>query len=175
MKKLLLISSFAILFLSACNTESTKEETEKTNASASSEQTADMKQEVMRFYMSVPKTINTVDSDLNVFEAHQEKGTLPEGEELETVKAAAASAAEAAGESVKGIEIPASLEEHQEEIQSAFDAIEESYQMKAEALSQEEVSFEAANVKFTEADEVFNALLKEQDLNPSSVLNEVTN
>ena len=174
MKKLLLISSFAVLLLSACNTESAKEETEKTNTSAASEQKADMKQELMRFYMSVPKTINAVDSDLNIFEAHQEKGTLPEGEELKTVKAAAVSAAEAAGDSVNGIEIPASLSDHQEEIQSAFDAIQESYQMKTEALSEEEVSFEAANAKFTEADEVFNALLEEQGLNPSSILNEVT-
>lgn len=172
MKKLLLLGAAAAMFLGACSEESTAKE--NTASTEKTEKAPDAKQELMRFYMSIPQTINAVDGDLNVFEAAQAEGTLPKGDELTAMKDAAAAAAKEAGETVKGIEIPESLADHKADIEKAFVSMEESYSMKADELTKE-ASFEAANAKFVEADETFNKMLEEQGLAPSSILNEVTN
>lgn len=175
MKKLLVIGFSAALLLGACSeeaaTETPKEEgtgTEEGTGSA-----ADMKQELMRFYMSVPNTINANDMDLNAFETAQAEATLPEGEDLQKMKDAAKAAAEKTAASVEGIEIPEALQEQKGDIEEALAAIKESYDMKADELTKE-ASFEAAAAKFQEADDKFNALLEAQELNPSSIQNEVS-
>lgn len=173
MKKLLVIGLSSLFLLSACGSDETKETTDSSNGKEVSTDTAEVKKELMRFYMAVPNTINAVDSDLNTFEQQQEEGILPAGEELTAVKEAAMSSAEEASKSVKEIEIPASLSEKEEDIQSALGMISESYEMKVSALSEEETSFEAANEKFTEADEIFNSILEEHELIPASIQNEV--
>lgn len=175
MKKLLAIGFSAVLFLGACSEETASEETASTDKETeeTSQQNTDIKQEMMRFYLSISKTINAVDGDLNVFEVNQAEGTLPEGADLQTMKDAAKVSAEEAAKAVEGIEIPSALEEQQADIESAFASIKEAYDMKAEELTKE-ASFEAANAKFTEADENLNALLEEQGLIPSSLLNEVS-
>lgn len=176
MKKLLVIGLSSFLFLSACSSEETKETTETTDSPAgetASTDNAEVKKELMRFYMAVPNTINEVDGDLNTFEQQQEEGILPEGDELTAMKEAAASSAEEASQAVKGIEIPEALNDKKEDIESALGMISESYDMKAAALAEEETSFEAANEKFAEADEIFNSILEEHELIPSSIQNEV--
>lgn len=171
MKKLLLVGA-AALFLGACSEESaTKETTAASTENA--EKAPDAKQELMRFYMSIPQTINAVDADLNAFEAAQMKEALPEGDDLAAMKEAAIASAKEAGTAVEGIEIPESLADHKTDIEGAFASIKESYEMKADELTKE-ASFEAANAKFVEADEVFNKMLEEQGLAPSSILNEVS-
>ncbi|WKA56007.1 hypothetical protein [Planococcus shixiaomingii] len=173
MKKLLLLGATAALFLGACGEESTTEE--KTTASTeSTEKAPDAKKELMSFYMSIPQAINAVDADLNAFETAQAKETLPEGDDLATMKEAAIASAKEAGTAVDGIEIPETLADHKADIEGAFASIKESYSMKADELAKE-ASFEAANAKFVEADEVFNKMLKDQGLAPSSILNEVSN
>lgn len=175
MKKLLVIGFSAALLLGACSeetaTDTTNEETAGTEEAAGS--SADMKQEMMRFYMSVPNTINASDADLNAFEAAQADASLPEGEDLQKMKDAAKAAAEKTAAAVEGIEIPETLEEQKGEIEEALALIKESYDMKAEELTKE-ASFEAASAKFQEADDKFNALLEAQELNPSSIQNEVS-
>lgn len=173
MKKLLVIGLSSLLFLSACGSDETKETTDSSNGGAASTDTTEVKKELMRFYMAVPNTINKVDGGLNTFEQQQEEALLPEGEELTTLKEAAATSAEEASEAVGAIGIPESLSDKEEDLQSALDMISESYDMKAVALSEEETSFEAANEKFAEADEIFNSILKEHELIPSSIQNEV--
>lgn len=176
MKKLLVIGFSAALLLGACSEEAANEETANetsTEENAGSEETANMKQELMRFYMSVPNTINATDADLNAFEAAQLDGSLPEGEELQKMKDAAKASAEETSAAVEGIEVPEALQEQKGDIEAALGSIKESYDMKAEELTKE-ASFDAANAKFQEADEKFNALLEAQELNPSSILNEVS-
>lgn len=176
MKKLLVIGLSSLLFLGACSSDETSETTETTDSSngeTASTDTAEVKKELMRFYMAVPNTINEVDGDLNTYEQQQEEGILPKGDELAAMKDAAASSAEEASQAVEGIEIPEALSDKEEDIQSALGKISESYDMKAAALAVEETTFEAANEKFAEADEIFNSILEEHELIPSSIQNEV--
>lgn len=170
MKKLLLIGFSAALFLGACSEETTKTSEETSGAS---EETSNAKQEMMRFYMSVSNTINSADADLNAFEKAQAEGVLPEGEDLKALKDEAKASAEKTSAAVEGIEIPETLEAQQEEIEAALSSIKESYDMKVEELSNE-AAFEEANAKFQEADDKFNAMLEELELNPSSIYNEVS-
>ncbi|TWT00194.1 hypothetical protein [Planomicrobium sp. CPCC 101079] len=173
MKKLLLVGATAALFLGACSEENAAQET-TASSTETTEKESNVKQELMRFYMSIPQEINAVDKDLNAFESAQVEGTLPEGDDLEKMKEAAAASANEAGTVVEGIEIPESLADHQADIEGALASIKESYSMKAEELSKD-ASFEAANEKFVQADETFNKLLEEQGLAASSILNEVSN
>ena len=172
MKKLWAIGFSAAVLLTACGEESTTA-TETTAKAEGSEESKEIKQELMKFYMSIPNSINAVDADLNAFEMAQADGELPEGEELQAMKDAAIASAEEAAATVETIEIPAVLEDQQVKIQEAFAAIQESYEMKAEELSKD-ASFVAAEEKFAEADAKLNELLVEQDLAASSIYNEVS-
>lgn len=173
MKKLLVIGFSVALFLGACNEETANTAEETSETDAASEETSNAKQEMMRFYMSVSNKINSVDADLNAFENAQTEETLPEGDDLQALKDAAMASAEKTSAAVDEIEIPETLDAQQEEIEAALASIKESYDMKVEELSNEG-SFEEANAKFQEADEKFNALLEELELNPSSIYNEVS-
>lgn len=173
MKKLWAIGLSAAVLLTACGEEETVETTEATAGAEGSEDNKEVKQELMQFYMSIPNTINAVDVDLNAFEMNQAEGTLPKGQDLQAMTEAAITSAEEAAGAVDTIEIPAALEEQQEKIETAFAAMRESYEMKAEELTKD-ASFEAANEKFGEADATLNELLEEQDLAASSIYNEVS-
>src|SRR5699024_2248787 len=99
------------------------------------------------FYLSISKTINAVDGDLNTYEMAQAEETLPEGADLQAMKDAAKTSAEETAKAVEGIEIPAALEEQQADIETSLASIKESYGTKAEELAKEAPSFEAANAK----------------------------
>ncbi|WP_033542655.1 hypothetical protein [Planococcus sp. CAU13] len=173
MKKLLMSGLASMLFLSACGSDEAKETKDSSNAAAPSADAAEMKKEVMRFYMAVPNTINNVDGDLNVFEKQHAEGLLPEGDELVALKTAAAESAGEALKAVEAIEVPETLSADEEELRSALAMISESYEMKTAALGEEETSFVSADEKFMEADEIFNSILEKNELIPSSILNEV--
>lgn len=174
MKKLMAISFSSLLFLSACGSDEASEPVDAGNGgeTAAADKT-EAKRELMRFYMAVPNTINEVDGELNLFEEQQEKGLLPEGDELAAVKESARISAEESAAAAEKIEIPESLSSSREELESALALISESYDLKVAALAEEEPAFEAAIEKFNEADEMFNALLVENELMPSSIQNEV--
>lgn len=174
MKKLLMIGVSAALFLGACSEETATEGTakEQTASEETTKETGNAKQEFMRFYMSIPQTINGTDADLNTFEVNQTESTLPEGADLQAMKDAAKASAEKTATAVEGIEIPETLVDHKEDIEAGLSSIKESYDMKAEELTKE-ASFEAANAKFAEADEKFNSMLESLELNPSSIYTEV--
>ena len=172
MKKLLLLIAATSMILAACS-EDKKETTETTtNDTSKTEVKNDTTVELMKFYLSISKEINETDADLNAFEGAEE---LPEGAELQTMKDAAKTASDNTIAQVQAIEVPETLSEQQEVIESALTKIEESYTMKSEALAAEgEVVFDEANAKFEEADAELNTLLEEAELAPSSILNEVS-
>ncbi len=174
MKKLWAIGLSAAFLLTACAEEEVTETKEATTSNERSDDSQDVKKELMRFYMSIPNTINAVDEGLNTFETNQAEETLPEGEELQAMKDAAISSANEATKAVDSLEIPEVLKDHEEKIESAFTAMRESYDMKAEELTKETPTFEAANEKFSEADAQLNELLEEQGLAASSIYNEVS-
>ena len=172
MKKLLLLIAATSMLLAACS-EDNNETTEKTTTDTPK---ADVENntsvELMKFYLSISKKINEADIELNAFENAEE---LPEGEELQAMKDAAKESVNNTIAQIEAIEVPETLSEQQEEIESALTKIGESYSMKLEALeSDTEVLFDEANAKFEEADAELNALLEEAELAPSSILNEVS-
>jgi PBP1b-binding outer membrane lipoprotein LpoB len=173
MKKLLLLIAATSMILAACS-EDKKETTEKTTTDTpKTEEKADSKIDLMKFYLSISKSINETDADLNAFESAE---TLPEGAELQTMKDAAKTSADETIAQIQALEIPGTLVDKQEKIESALTKIEESYTMKSEALTAEgEVVFDQATVKFEEADAELNVLLEEVELAPSSILTEVSN
>lgn len=175
MKKLLLLLVASSMFLAACaedntdnadTTDTTPTETPETGVET------DTSVDLMKFYLSISQEINEADADLNAFENAEE---LPEGEELQTMKDAAKESVNNTIAQIQAIEIPETLSEQEEEIQSALTKIEEAYSMKLAALEAEsEVVFDEANAKFEEADAELNALLEEAGLAPSSIFNEVS-
>ena len=173
MKKLWAIGLTATFLLTAC-TEEEATEPKETTSTESSDDSQDVKKELMKFYMSIPNTINAVDADLNTFEMNQAEETLPEGEELQSMKDAAIASSNEAAKAVESVEIPEALADQQKQIDSAFSAMRESYALKAEELTKEAPSFEAANEKFNEADAQLNELLEAQGLAASSIYNEVS-
>lgn len=170
MKKLWAIGLSAAVLLTGCGEEQSVESAEATTGS---EDNKDVKKDMMRFYMTISNTINAVDAELNEFEKMKAEDLLPEGEELQAMKDAAIVSAKDSATAIETLEIPAVLENQKEQIETAFTAIRESYEIKAEELTKD-ASFEAADEKFTEADTLLNELLTEQGLAGSSIQNEVS-
>lgn len=172
MKKLLLLIAATSMLLAACS-EDNNETTEKTTTDTpKADVENDTSVDLMKFYLSISQEINEADAELNAFENAE---VLPEGEELQAMKDAAKESVNNTIAKIEAIEVPETLSEQQEEIESALTKIGESYSMKLEALeSDAEVLFDEANAKFEEADAELNALLEEAELAPSSIFNEVS-
>jgi len=172
MKKLLLLLAATSMILAACAEDNNDTAVEIPTEPHDAEVETDASVELMKFYLSISQEINEVDAELNAFENAEE---LPEGEELQTMKDAAKESVNNTIAQIEAIEVPETLSDQQEEIESALTKIGESYSMKLEALeSDAEVVFDEANAKFEEADAELNALLEEAELAPSSILNEVS-
>lgn len=176
MKKLLLLLVAASIILAACAEDTTDNADTTTDTTPTetpeTEVETDASVELMKFYLSISQEINEADAALNAFENAEE---LPEGEELQTMKDAAKESVNNTIAQIEAIEVPETLSEQQEEIESALTKIGESYSMKLAALEADaEVVFDEANAKFEEADAELNALLEEAELAPSSILNEVS-
>lgn len=175
MKKLLFLIASLALVLAACSTEKEATPETKTTGAASTEEKANPAADLMNFYLSISKSINEVDADLNAFEDANGEGLLPEGAELKTMKDNAKVAADNAAAKVGSLEIPASLTEQEEAIKASLTKIQEAYTMKSEALAADgEVVVDEANAKFEEADKELNAVLEEVGLIGSSIYNEVS-
>lgn len=175
MKKLLLLLVATSMILAAC-AEDTTDNADTTDTTPTetpeTEVENDASVDLMKFYLSISQEINEADAELNAFENAEE---LPEGEELQTMKDAAKESVNNTIAQIQAIEIPETLSEQQEEIESALTKIEEAYTMKLAALEADaEVVFDEANAKFEEADAELNALLEEAELAPSSIFNEVS-
>jgi hypothetical protein len=126
---------------------------------------------MMKFYLSISQSINTVDADLNIYETVEEP---PEAAVLKNMRDAAKVAADNAAVKVGELEVPAELKDQQVAIESALTKLQEAYTMKSEVLAAEgEVVFDEANAKFEEADAELNKVLKEVGLAESSIANEV--
>ena len=131
MKKILFLLTLLTLLLAACSTDKEKTTETSINGAAATEEKANPAADIMKFYLSVSKSINEVDADLNAFEDANNEGTLPEGAELQTMKDAAKTAADNSVAKVEALEVPESLSEHEEAIKGALAKIQEAYTMKS--------------------------------------------
>lgn len=172
MKKFLLATAAAGLFLTACSEEAPKEETTAPAEETKQEETSNVKADLMKLYMSIPNTINATDADLNAYE-----GAIgDETADLAALKDPAVASAQATATAVEGIEVPESLADQKETLETALADLKTIYDEKAAAISADDTAkLEETNAKFEEVDASFNALLEEQGLIPSSIYNEVTN
>ena len=170
MKKLLLLIASLSLVLAAC-TEEKVEKKVTTTEGTETEEKSDVAGEMVKFYLSISQTINTVDDDLNAYEFTEEPTEAVELKKMrDAAKVAAANAAVKVGE----LEVPAELKDQKVAIESALTKMQESYTMKSEALAVEgKVDFDEAKAKFEEADAELNKVLKEVGLAESSIAKEV--
>lgn len=170
MKKMLLATAAFGLLLAGCSEDAPKEET-KAPAEETKLEGSSVKADLMKLYMSIPNTINETDADLNAYEAVVGDETA----DLAALKAPAVSSAQATATAVEGIEVPDSLADQKDALETALADLKTIYDEKAAAIEADDAAkLEETNAKYEEVDATFNALLEEQGLIPSSIYNEVT-
>ncbi len=175
MKKLVVLLASLTIALAACTSEKNETQEPIKKDETTTEGKVNPAAEMMNFYLSISKSINEVDKDLNNFENAQGEEILPEGAELQSMKDSAKLAAENVSTQLASLEVPEALVDQQGAIEGALLKLQEAYTMKAEALASEgEVVLEEANATFQEADEELNEVLKEVGLVGSSIFNEVS-
>ncbi|MGD6965209.1 hypothetical protein ACQCVP_02120 [Rossellomorea vietnamensis] len=174
MKKLWWLGLAILLAVAGCSNNGENNAADNNSAdnaeeTESTEETADVSGAMMDFYLNMTSTLNGVDNELNEFEAAMGGEEAPSAE----MKEAAAASATASSEAVQGMEVSEELSQYEEELETFKSTLAESYDMKATELQNEEVNFEAANEKFTEAEEQIGSLLEEAGLVKSSLSNDV--
>ena len=166
MKKLLwfgCVMTLSIIMVLGC---SSKEETIKDTATETSN---DKKSELLDFYLSIANTINSVDSDLNTYEAAENPTILTE----EDKKKAADSANDVVTE-LNDVKIPASLQTYNKEFKEAITKIAESYQEKGVQLSGTgEINMDKANELFNDGNEKINGIFNSEGLSAPNLSTEV--
>ncbi len=166
MKKIWMLGLALSITLAGCGSEQPEEENVVTGGEEPAAEEVNVKAELMDYYLNLTTTVNGIDADLNSYEAALGGEEPPTAEAKE---AAVASANEVA-EVVNGTEIPETLTDVKEDLESFKTALAESYTMKAEEIAKEgEANLEAANAKFTEADEQISSILEEAGLTASSL------
>ena len=163
-KGLWLCSVMAIMMLLAmgCSSEeTTKEETK--------EASADVKSELLDFYLSIAYKINGADSDLNTYEGTEDPTVLTDED-----KQKAADSANAVVNALKDVKVPESLDTYSEDFEEALKSISDSYQEKADQLSgTDEENMDKANELFNDGSEKINKIFESEDLNAPNLAAEV--
>ncbi|WP_273128860.1 hypothetical protein [Bacillus weihaiensis] len=173
-KRWLVLSALMLtLALTACSnegeTEGKEEETTATETTNSEDTEKATKSAMMQFYMTVSKTINEKDGDLNAYEAAVGTEEPPTAE----MKASAEAAAAEVVSDLDSVEIPEALADQKADLEAVVQELKDSYQAKADELKKEEPSLDAANETFTSADEKMGQAFESVGLNPSSLSTEV--
>ncbi|MDX8343670.1 hypothetical protein [Rossellomorea sp. YZS02] len=172
MKKVWFLGLGLSLALAGCSDSGSDKE--KKDEAASSEENQDVAGDLMDYYLNLTTTINGVDIDLNGYEEAMAGEEPPTGDELTTLKDSAAASAKASAEAVEGMEIPESLGDQKEAVESFKSTLVESYNMKAEALATEgETDLTAADEKLNEAENQIKDILDEAGLVSSSLISDI--
>lgn len=173
MKKVWFLGLGLSLALVGCS-DSGSDEAKKEETTNATEEETNVAGDLMDFYLNLTTTVNGVDIDLNEYEEAVAGEEPPAGEELEKMKEAAAASATETAKAVEGMEIPESLGDQQEAVDSFKSTLKESYDMKAEALSKEgETDLSAANEKLNEAENQIKEILDEAGLVSSSLISDI--
>ena len=145
---------------------SSKEETIKDTAKNTS---SDKKSEVLDFYLSIANTINSVDRDLNTYEAAENPTILTEED-----KQKAADSANDVVTALNDVKVPDSLHTYNKDFKEAITNIAESYQEKAVQLSGTgEISMDKANELFKDGSEKINGIFNSEGLSAPNLSTEV--
>ena len=168
MKKFWILLS-AITFaigLTACSAEE-KAEPKKTETEEAEKPAANPKSVMYKFYMSIVRTINDADADLNAYEGEEDPEAQAE------LKGAASESAAAVAEKVEGLEVPAELNDQKADLEAALADISESYRLKAEELKKDAPAFDAADEKFAQGEEKIGAAFESIDMKKPSLAKEL--
>ncbi|MEH7306171.1 hypothetical protein [Neobacillus drentensis] len=171
MKKFLVVVSTIMmaLGLTACSSND-EGKTDKTDAKEETAAKADVKKELVRFYMDLGNKINAKDADLNAYVAKATKEDA-KPEELPTAedRAKASESAAAVAAELNHYQIPESLKDKKAELEAAIKDFAASYQAKADELKKETPNFDAATATFTQGEEKLGKVYESEKLLPPSV------
>lgn len=157
MKKGLWLCSVMALLLILVMGCSSKEETKE---EANSEKSADVKSELLDFYLSIANTINGSDSDLNTYEGAEDPSVLTEED-----KRKAAASANSVVDALKDVKVPDRLDKYSKDFDEAIKFISDSYKEKGTQLSGTgDVNMDKANELFNNGNEKIGEIYKSEDL-----------
>lgn len=151
-----------VIFMGCSSKEETKEE-------AGTKESADVKSDLLDFYLSIVNVINGSDHDLNTYEGAEDPSVLTEED-----KQKAAASANSVVDALKDVKVPDSLEKYSKDFEKAIKSISDSYKEKGIQLSGTgEVNMDKANELFNEGSEKINEIFKAEDLNAPNLAAEV--
>jgi hypothetical protein len=156
MKKILvLLSALTIVFgLAACSSNDSAKTAKKDTKETAAAKQVNVKQELVKFYMGLYKTINEKDVDLNDYQAAADKAAKDPKQKVDpALKAKAGESAAAVAEAIKSVQIPAVLKDQKADLQGALSDYAAAYQTMAEELKKDAPSFDAANATFTQGEQ----------------------
>ena len=157
------VMAFMMMMVMGCSSE------EKTKEEATNETSADVKSELLDFYLSIANKINRADGDLNTYEGTEDPTVLTDED-----KQKAADSANAVVAALKDVKVPESLETYSKDFEEAIKSISDSYQEKAEQLlGTDEGTMDKANERFNEGSEKINQIFELEDLNAPDLSAEV--
>ena len=151
--KKFILSLFAltmVIGLAACSANTEKKETSKETVAPK----ADVKKELVKFYMAIGNKVNTIDVDLNSYMAKATKEDATP-EELPTTdeKAKASESAAAVAAELNNIQVPAGLKDQKADLESALKDYTASYHAKADELKKDKPSLTAGDDLFAQGEE----------------------
>ncbi|WP_273836462.1 hypothetical protein [Guptibacillus sedimenti] len=136
MKKLLSVLSLSMLLIvAACgsNTNSESETSGETEQADTKSVLLDFQSEVVSVLKKHNDAIVAYESAKAAFhDSETPEADKPSTEELEELKGSATEASKATVEGIKGLSVPAELDDSKEEIESAFDDLTQAYTIRAE-------------------------------------------
>lgn len=151
MKKLLLSLTALTLAmgLAACSS-STIAKTDTQNNQQADASKADVKKELVNFYMNLGEKINEKDVDLN---AYVKKASNPDTKPTADDRAKASQSAVAVAAELNSYQVPAGLKDQKADLEKVIKEYADSYQMKADELKKTVPNLDAANAAFAQADQ----------------------
>lgn len=175
MKKQWLIAlglALVVALTTACsNSDSTKSDSK--TSSNKTETAANAKADFMQFYMDLVDKINSADQGINAYESALTADPKPSADELASLKEKAAAAAPNVVANIKELKIPSGLKDKKSDLEAILKDLEASYQLQANELKKDQPSLDAANAKFSSADDALGKLLQSVGLAKASLNNDV--
>lgn len=151
--------------LTACSAEEKSEPEKKESEEVANEPAVNPKKSLYKLYVSLVKSINDADAELNAY--------LGEEEPTAEMKTAASESAAKVAANIENLEIPAELKDQQADLEAAFKDIADSYLAKAEELKKDAPALDATEETFTQGVEKLGAAFESLEMNKPNLSKEI--